>query len=383
LVGICFGISMTIKPHAAIGAPLVVLAITWSEEPVHGLQGFSGLLRLGLAMGVGLAIPLLAMLAYLAAQGALPAFLDIVQHYWPLYSELNIVHQIVAPADRPAYLVTTFFTEIRKLVPWAPAILGAGLASARANLSSRQRSWVGLLWALAVAYTLYPIPAGKFWNYHWLPATYCYALLGGLCLLPPRDPYPAASSQSSAVSSHRSWFRVLRSAAGNRWPAVASILPVLMLGVTLIWRVQPPDEFGDVVAGSRVVLPKIERIDRIAAVLRARLQPGDTVQPLDWTGGAGQAMMIANARPATDFVEDFYFYHHIDDPYIQMLRQRFITQFDAARPRFVIQITAENKPWPSGPRTTREFPELTQRLTRDYRVVLEGDGYRVLERISG
>jgi hypothetical protein len=122
-------------------------------------------------------------------------------------------------------------------------------------------------------------------------------------------------------------------------------------------------------------------VDEIASYLRAHLAPGDTVQPLDWTGGAVHAMLIARAPIATPFVYDFYFYHHVSNPFIQRLRARFMAAMRAAPPRFVIQIETQ-KPWPGGADTTREFPELQALLATDYTVASRGDGYQILERVT-
>lgn len=78
--------------------------------------------------------------------------------------------------------------------------------------------------------------------------------------------------------------------------------------------------------------------------------------------------------------DGYHNYHHISHPTIQRFRKRFIDEFDASRPRFVIQITDEDKPWVSGFDTTRSFPELEQRLVREYRSILFGDGFIIYER---
>src|SRR4029453_16820621 len=79
-------------------------------------------------------------------------------------------------------------------------------------------------------------------------------------------------------------------------------------------------------------------------------------------------------------LRDFYFYHHVSDPYIQNLRKDFIEKFAAAKPRFVIRVLAEEKPWVKGPDTTRSFPELETILSTQYHVVKERDDYQILER---
>lgn len=104
------------------------------------------------------------------------------------------------------------------------------------------------------------------------------------------------------------------------------------------------------------------------------------MQPLDWTGGALHALLSARAAPATSFVYDIQFYHHVSSPYIQELRRRFITELTAARPRFIVEIDDASKPWPEGPDTTHSFPALRSILARDYQVALRGAGYTIDER---
>jgi hypothetical protein len=100
---------------------------------------------------------------------------------------------------------------------------------------------------------------------------------------------------------------------------------------------------------------------------------------LDWTGGAVHALLIARAPLATPFLYDFYFHHHLSDPYIQNLRKRFIDALRSAKPRFIVRMTTD-RPWPSGPDTSRQFPELEVLLLREYRTALRGEGYSILER---
>ena len=124
-------------------------------------------------------------------------------------------------------------------------------------------------------------------------------------------------------------------------------------------------------------------MDEIAAWLTERLEPGDTVQPLDWTGGSVHAMLLAKARLATRFLHDYEFYHHVSTPYVQELRTSFLSQFEDAAPRFVIEVFDASKPWVSGLDTSRSFPELEAVLRTDYSVAFAGDGYRIYERTKG
>jgi hypothetical protein len=103
------------------------------------------------------------------------------------------------------------------------------------------------------------------------------------------------------------------------------------------------------------------------------------VQPLDWTGGALHAMLRARTPIATPYIYDFVFYHHVDTDYIRSLRGRFLTAFDAARPRYVIEVFMKGTV--AGPGTTHRFDELRARLNHDYRIAVPGDGYAIYERL--
>jgi hypothetical protein len=76
---------------------------------------------------------------------------------------------------------------------------------------------------------------------------------------------------------------------------------------------------------------------------------------------------------------DFHFYHHVSRPYIHELRTDFMSELAARKPRFIVQVT-KDKPWPIGPDTTREFPELTRFLEQHYEPAREAAAYRILQR---
>ncbi len=57
------------------------------------------------------------------------------------------------------------------------------------------------------------------------------------------------------------------------------------------------------------------------------------------------------------------------------------TDLQAARPRFIIEVTAIDKPWVSGPDTSREFSELREFLDSHYSIEVEKDDYVIYERL--
>ncbi len=91
-------------------------------------------------------------------------------------------------------------------------------------------------------------------------------------------------------------------------------------------------------------------------------------------------MLETHAPLATEYVFDFYFYHHVSTPYIQNLRADFMDELREARPRFIVEVIAIDKPWLSGADTTREFPELRAFLNENYSVTIHEDDYLIYER---
>ena len=89
-------------------------------------------------------------------------------------------------------------------------------------------------------------------------------------------------------------------------------------------------------------------------------------------------MLKAEAKTATRFIYDFHFYHHINSPYIIRLKKEFIDELEKSKPEFIIRIL-ENRPWPGGENTSRNFNELDDFIDRNYYVVKEGQGYKIYE----
>jgi len=162
------------------------------------------------------------------------------------------------------------------------------------------------------------------------------------------------------------------------WFPTMMLLAALFLGP----RIPLSTDFIYQVIHRQVKPPKYGRVDEMSDYLKAHLAPGDAVQPLDWTGGAVHSALIAKADLATSFIWDMPFYHNIDNSYIIGLRKRFINELTASNPRFILQVTAEDKPWPYGPNTTRSFFELENFMLAHYRIARERNGYCIWERIE-
>lgn len=342
ITGLFFGLAAIIKPHAVVSWPLLMIF----QVRATGQRECCRKTVFG-AAALGFAIPVLAGLVYLWQAGALPYYLDIAVNYWPLYGRLNGEHWAISGLDRVKYLIKGLLTFGYHFLWLLTALLGIYIAFYRSGFSEKQKQHVLLLMGMAALYGVYPAFSGQFWVYHWLPFLYFTVMLSSLCF------------------------------TDQLWGAarIEKVLPAALVVVVLLFYAYPPK-----MVSYAKEAPKDGRVDKIAAYIGPRLKPGDLVQPLDWTGGAVHGMLIARARLATPFIYDFHFYHHVSDNYIQKLRRQFISGFKTSKPRFVIEITAEDKPWVSGPDTTREFPELKRVIEEQYKPVDKGDGFVIYER---
>jgi hypothetical protein len=344
-LGILFGLSALIKPHAAIGlVPILLFDISDMVErlrltlPTSSPWGNAAMTCI-LTVAAGFLVPVLSILAWLGLTGALSPFLSIVVNYWPLYSQVNGQMEITSGAARISLLLTQTLQLGGHALWLIPAAFGVYL---------NQNKKIYLLASLALCYAIYPAFSGQFFPYHYIPFAYFIILLASLSI--------------STFDFQFSTFSF-----------------IILLSVAL-FTLSPSQTFIRQLQG-RTISTSTDRAIQISRFLEKNLQYGDTVQPLDWTGGTLLAMLETRAHIATPYIFDFYFYHHVSNPYIQSLRADFLTDLQNARPRFIVEVTAMDKPWVSGPDTSREFPELRAYLEGNYFVTIDKDDYIIYERL--
>jgi hypothetical protein len=351
-IGASVGLATLIKPQAVLILPSLIAFVLIEDAASAGDSIPSARLgrwvRTTLLCVAGAAAPVLAAVGWLAAAGALGEYVSMARNYYPLYSHLNGIHQTMDEAGRRQYVMDGL-RLVGGLRPWLiPAALGAFIAAWPRSAPGSLRRRAALLVALAVTTYFFPAISGQFFPYHWLPFFFFAAALASLCLTRPAPGIPAP---------------------------VRALAAVLLVWVA-VTHVQFAPELERQLTGAPYKHHFSGRSDVIAEYLRTHLKPGDTVQPLDWTGGSVEAMWRARAPLATRFMADFYFYHHVSTPYIQSLRRRFMAELRRAKPRVVIDIRTA-KPWVSGEDTTQEFPELTSYLEANYTVDFVGAGYYI------
>ena len=352
----------SVKPSLGLGWLVLsagLCAREWSAAPA-GVPRLRGALAAALSFVAGAGVVGVSLWVFLARMGAVPAFVQVVRDYWPLYAQLD-GHAYVAPvpgvASRVLSIVLGAFGAISH-VPFTLAA-GAGAFALALHATDRERRIeVCVLAALLFVVALHVSLSNKYWPYHYLPVRYVVALLAGVCF------------------SAR-WDDVVRRA----WPALLVPVALLACGVPLSeGRGQAPLHTAHAGGSARTADVKEADVDVITRYLREHLQPGDRVLPLDVTGGAVHAMYRTHTRLAGRFLYDFHFYHHVSSPMIQALRQEIVDQVERQPARLVVRF---HEPWrPSGEDCAADFPALDSALTRGYRVALTSGRFEILERLE-
>ena len=339
-LGLLFGLAAVIKPHAVIGLlPILLFDIADMVQRLK-LTPLRAATTSILPAALGFLIPVTAVIAWLGFTGALPPFISIATNYWPLYSQVNGQMEITAGAERMLLLLNQTLRLGGNALWLIPATIGT-------YFNQNKKTW--LLVALAFCYAIYPTFSGQFFAYHYIPFTYFIILLASLIL----------NLQTSTIN-------------------FSKFILHLSSFILIIFLLLPSQTFLRQLQGKSIIT-STDRAVQIANFLQKNLKPGDTVQPLDWTGGTLLAMLKTHAHIATPYVFDFYFYHHVSQPYIQELRADFMKDLQTSKPRFIVEVTAIDKPWITGPDTTRDFPELRAYLNENYSAVIQKDDYTIYQ----
>jgi len=344
MLGLLYGLAATLKPHAALGLlPFLFFDIADLRQR-RELTLPSLAKQIILPTTIGFAIPISLITLYLTITHSLFPLVDTILNYVPLYTQINGEMAITPASERVTYILNQL---------WRLGGSGLWLIPAAFGIYLNRNRQTYLLASLTLIYALYPALTGQFFPYHYIPFIYTVILVASLSL-------STFELRTSTISSFL-------------FPLSSTILLA-----TILITVKPSQAFLRQLQGKDIAIAA-DRAAQISSFLEKNLEPGDTVQPLDWTGGSLLAMLENRAPIATSYVFDFYFYHHISNPYIQSLRADFMTQLQESKPRFIIEVTAIDKPWVSGEDTTRDFPELRAFLNEYYSVTMEKEDYVIYE----
>jgi hypothetical protein len=338
-LGILFGLAAVIKPHAALGLLPFLLFDISNMVKRDGISLLKASMQSGLPAAVGFILPVGIVTLLLAWTDALIPFVEIAKNYWPLYAQINGALVVNTGTDRMFNILDNLWRLGGNGIWLIPAALGV-------YLNKNKQAY--LLTSLALCYAIYPALSGQFFQYHYIPFLYFIILLSALTI---------------SISAPSAW--------KNYVP------PILLLAVILL-NVRPSSAFTRQIQGQPIAT-STDRAVEIERFLNEYLKDGDTVQPLDWTGGTLLAMLETRSPIATPYVFDFYFYHHVSSPYIRSLRADFMNDLRKSHPRFVVEVVSIDKPWVAGVDTTRDFPELRSFIETNYVIALYKDDYVIYE----
>jgi hypothetical protein len=334
IVGLCFGAAASIKPHAIIGVP-AILVLLYSQSGTDDRSicrtllycGFGGCCTLGLG------------LFWLWCSNGLDAFIDMTLHYLPLYQDLNGAHEMSTPAEQWQNTLRwwKFFLWI-----W-PFSIAAGLVYGWYNTEkhSQQRALIFTLATLAACYNIYPLISGKFWDYHWIPYSYFSVMSSSVLLLPAKD-------------------KTLR---GN----LTSIFLVIFFLYTLSSQYLPWRGVQDQIKQYPNISINQQFESDVAKFIREHLQPGETIQVIEQGGPSTLYLLQAEAVLATPYLGSFMFLHHVHDPYVQRAQQDLIQRLRENSPALFLVMADFTRP--SGVDTITEIPGLKDFLNTNYEVI--------------
>ncbi|MEZ4726561.1 MAG: glycosyltransferase family 39 protein [Caldilineaceae bacterium] len=358
LIGVLFALAALIKPHMLIGLPLMLV-----YSYIHDTDGTISIKTLikpciigGLWALTGVLATLIIPFLWLWRIGALESFLAILSSYVPLYAQMSRDLEFRTPVARVLNVVYWYIRLGGFGILLASAIFGVNLVLTQATATATKRLAM-LLLSLAILFTIYVALGGRFLDYHWMPFVY-FASLGTALIL---------YSPPTLARVHRP--AILPLCGFIVTAMVVTLLPAYGAANHLLSG-KPPAPFHDA------------QVKEITAYLATHLSPTDTVQPLDWNGGALHAMRITEAVVATPFIFDFQFYHHVSTPYIRQLRKNFLTELEQTMPTFVIDVykVGDDIPEISGVDTTHEFPALREFIEQQYRKDYVGNGFDIFRK---
>jgi len=332
--GLAAGAGIMIKPHVAAFwlacAPIVILGASRARR--------SAVAAVAVWTGAGLAVPVL-VLGWLAMRGGLGAFADITTGYvLPLYSRVG---------GEPIWQVMRWHAYGWQI--WiclvALALLGA---------AQRIPAPYGIRRALAVLGAVYGgwhfTSQGKGWEYHLYPLAVFLCVLGSMALAP--------ASRATA----------------SRWNVAPGLSRAASLAV-LVVVVAFLGLKGADAADAPWIAAKERRVSALVRDLEPLVGPGGTVQVMDVTEGGIHALLRLHLREPTRFLYDFHFFHDEGDPRIQALRAEFSRGLET-RPPVAVVIFRDT--WRrAGYARLEALPAVTRLLQTDYRLAVEGDGYRI------
>ena len=329
-MSICIGIAGMIKPFAFGFLPLAFFF------HLSRTTGKTNWLKTLAATGLGILVIPISLLTWLFLSGGLSSFFDIFKNY-----SLQIYGSIIIPSSLSAFLA---YGKILGLLVFAIAMAYSPLKRFQAKSNSVAILILGALYGL-----FHFLFQAKGWNYQAYPFL-IFLLPLGLTLL----------EQASNL---------------RRRDKTASIAFVCLLVVTGLLATRGViRSLGD--ESLQKFKPYVPAM--IADLEELNLEEQAYVQVMDTALGGLHALLRTDLQQASRTLYDFHFQVEIEDPYVQSLRQEFISELRSKKPKAVVII---EKGWlaPHSYARHESFPEFLELMKRDYHLYRDRKDYKIYQ----
>ena len=391
LSGLLLALASSIKPHAAIAAPWIIIM----GSAMHGAVFSRRTLLTAIAASLCTFLLFwLCLIIGMVSAGMWHEFIRMTTEYLPLYQRMNGIHISQTTSARLSHLFepalstimgsiflycvvnwhkngeiknhimtiqalaifslsvllleyfqpsADYVHYIEKLIP----ILGILCIIFFRKNTTNQIILLCLIFILKPLFSLYVAIAGKNWDYHLIPMIFFYNAL--LCLV--FIPYQATSWRTFSLR----FFYVVLSALIIQ----STVSPVYAVNVACLTNnpvCDTPEKQQDA------------QEDQLESFFRTQLAEVDRVQTIGASppGPLIPAMLRAGIQPSTPYIEGFCFYHDADSTYVQDKRRDMMHRMQSNPPRFAIMPGVFFRP---GGDAASPFNELTDFVQQHYEVV--------------
>jgi hypothetical protein len=164
LIGILFGVAISIKPQLGIGLPIILFGL--SRNGV--LPVLSGLLAY-----------MTSLMAWLYTHDALAPFIDIVQNLLPLYLTGTETSNGMGEKARDFFSNNFLPLLMMSLLPLCASI-GSFFWHRRSDEADDRKTYAAILFLMVPAYMLATLSGLRLWDYHLMPMDYFLIISGSL-----------------------------------------------------------------------------------------------------------------------------------------------------------------------------------------------------------
>jgi hypothetical protein len=336
-IGLLFGISASIKPQFALGAPIIILfAIHQQQIPLTRFS--TGTLKAIVISLAGFFSCLTMGYAWLMWHGVADEFTRMLTEYLPHYNSIN-------GRNYERLAVDALDGAIRwyggRLSTWLPPLIASLIVFTIAG-NQKYKPLVLTLVVLWLVSMLYVPMAGKYWHYHKLPYFYFLSLSLSVIFCPRKENYRAR------------W-----------WLAGCLVIWLLYFYVhTLHFSPIKPAIKHNLAHAERTETSKKILVD----YLTKNLREGDRVltNVTHTRGPIFPALLQTGTLPASPYLENYLFYHDTHTEYVQSARKSFIENIQKKPPDFIISIP--NVFGFHGKHVDNTFPEFKNFMQQNYTI---------------